>query len=141
MYVEFRRVDWPFASTFRIAYRTQTHAETVQVELKEANVVGRGEGLAVSYHGETADSMLVQLTAVERDVAKGISRADLHALLPAGGARNAIDCAFWDLGAKRAGRRAWELAGIKSVKPLLTAYTLSLDTPEVMGRAGVAARQ
>lgn len=141
MYVEFRRVDVPFASTFRIAYRTQTHAETVQVELKVGKLVGHGEGLAVSYHGETADSMLAQLTAVKRDLAKGISRAELHALLPAGGARNAIDCALWDLEAKGAGRRAWELVGIKSVQPLITAYTLSIDTPEAMGRVAAGARQ
>jgi L-alanine-DL-glutamate epimerase-like enolase superfamily enzyme len=75
------------------------------------------------------------------DLTNGISRKDLQTLLPAGGARNAIDCALWDLQAKRAGCRAWELAGMKSVNPLTTAYTLSLDTPEAMGLASDGARQ
>jgi L-Ala-D/L-Glu epimerase / N-acetyl-D-glutamate racemase len=139
MQVEFRRVNWPFASTFRIAYRAQTTAETVWVELKEGALTGRGEGMCVFYHGETIDSLLAQLTTIESDLAKGISRAELQTLLPPGGARNAVDCALWDLEAKRTGRRAWTLAGIESVQPLLTAYTLSMDAPEAMGKAAAAA--
>ena len=138
MQVEFRQVDWPFASTFRIAYRAQTTAETVWVELQEGTLTGRGEGMCVFYHGETIDSLLAQLTAVRDDLVKGISRAQLQELLPPGGARNAVDCALWDLEAKRAGRRAWTLAGIDSVRPLLTAYTLSIDLPEAMGKAAAA---
>jgi L-Ala-D/L-Glu epimerase / N-acetyl-D-glutamate racemase len=138
MQVEFRRVDWPFASTFRIAYRAQTTAETVWVELKEGTLTGRGEGMGVFYHGETIDSLLTQLTAIEDDLVKGISRKQLQELLPPGGARNAVDCALWDLEAKRAGRRAWALAGIDSVRHLLTAYTLSVDSPEAMGKAAAA---
>ena len=138
MQVEFRHVDWPFASTFRIAYRAQTIAETVWVELKEGTLTGRGEGMCVFYHGETIDSLLAQLTAVRDDLVKGISRAQLQELLPPGGARNAVDCALWDLEAKRAGRRAWTLAGIDSVRHLLTAYTLSIDLPEAMGKAAAA---
>lgn len=141
MRVVFRRVDFPFASTFRIAYEVRTHAETVRVELTDGKLIGRGEALGVSYHGETADSLLAQLKAVKKDLANGISRTELQALLPPGGARSAIDCALWDLEAKRTGRRVWELAGIKSVNPLITAYTLSMDTPEAMGRAAGAARQ
>ena len=138
MEVEFRRVNWPFASTFRIAYRSQTTAETVWVELKDGTVKGRGEGMCVFYHGETIDSLLTQLKAVENDLVKGISRAQLQELLPPGGARNAVDCALWDLEAKRAGCRAWTRAGIESVRPLLTAYTLSVDSPEAMGKAAAA---
>ena len=139
MQVEFRRVNWPFASTFRIAYRAQTTAETVWVELKDGALTGRGEGMCVYYHGETIDSLLIQLKAVENDLVKGASRAQLQELLPPGGARNAVDCALWDLEAKRAGRRAWTLAGIDSVRPLLTAYTLSMDSPEAMGKAAATA--
>jgi len=138
MQVEFYPVNWPFASTFRIAYRSQTTAETVWVEMKEGFLTGRGEGMCVFYHGETIDSLMSQLTAVKNDLVNGISRAELQALLPPGGARNAVDCALWDLEAKRAGRRAWTLAGIESVKPLLTAYTLSIDTPEATGKAAAA---
>lgn len=141
MHVEFHRVDWPFASTFRIAYRARTHAETVLVELKEGDLIGRGEALGVFYHGETPDSIIAQLSHVKQDLTNGISRKDLKAMLPPGGARQAIDCALWDLEAKRAGRRAWQLAGIESVQPLTTAYTLSVDTPEAMAAAAAAARK
>jgi L-Ala-D/L-Glu epimerase / N-acetyl-D-glutamate racemase len=111
------------------------------VELKEGGLMGRGEALGVFYHGETVDSLLTQLMSVKSELANGISQIDLGKLLPAGGARNAIDCALWDLEAKRAGCRAWELAGLKSVDSLITAYTLSVDTPEKMGRVAAAARQ
>jgi len=140
MRVEFRRVDWPFAKTFRIAYRVELVANTVWVELTDGPHVGRGEALGVSYHNESVDSMLAQLEAVRGTLEKGISREQLQQLLPPGGARNGVDCALWDLEAKRAGRRAWELAGFKSVNPLLTAYTLGLDSPVAMGEAAAAAR-
>jgi L-alanine-DL-glutamate epimerase-like enolase superfamily enzyme len=141
MRVDVRRIDWPFASTFRIAYEVRTHAETVQVELKDGNLVGRGEALGVSYHGESADLLMTQVINMKNNLANGISRVDLQSLLPAGGARNAIDCALWDLEAKRAGTRAWELAGIKAVRPLITAYTLSMDAPEVMADTAAALSQ
>ena len=139
MHVELRRVDWPFASTFRIAYESRSHAETVVIELRDGDWVGRGEALGVSYHGETADSLLAQLAAIQAQLTRGVSRRELQALMPPGGARNAIDCALWDLEAKRAGRRAWELAGIARVRPLRSAYTLSMESPEVMARAAAAA--
>src|SRR5690606_32040780 len=134
MRVEFRRVDWRFLSTFRIANGARTHAETVHVYLHAGGTVGRGEALGVAYRREDADAILAQIAAVKNDLVNGLSRQDLARILPAGGARNAIDCALWDLEAKRAGRRAWELAGLHSVRPLLTAYTLSLDMPAIMRR-------
>lgn len=136
--VNFRQVDWPFTSTFRIAYRTQNVAETVLVELREGNHVGRGEGLCVVYHGETPESLLQQVSEVRNDLVNGLTRESLQSRLPPGGARNAIDCALWDLEAKLEARRAWELAGIASVNSLVTAYTLTMDTPEAMGRAAAA---
>src|SRR5689334_22845336 len=102
MQIEFNQVNWPFASTFRIAYRVQTTAETIQVRLRDGPFVGRGEALGVSYHGETVQSMLAQLASVTDNFDAGVSRADLESLLPPGGARNAVDCALWDLEAKRA---------------------------------------
>jgi L-alanine-DL-glutamate epimerase-like enolase superfamily enzyme len=125
-------------AVFRIAYKTQTHAQTIVVELQEGEWMGRGEALGVSYHGETADSLLEQLTAVSGELRNGPSREELQDLLPPGGARQAIDCALWDLEAKRQGRRAWELADIHGVQPLLTSLTLGLDTPEAMGRTAAA---
>jgi L-alanine-DL-glutamate epimerase-like enolase superfamily enzyme len=139
MHVEFRRVDWHYKSVFRIAYQAQTLAETVVVELRDGPRVGRGEALGVSYHGETADSLLQQLIAVKNQLHSGLTREELQVLLPPGGARNAVDCALWDLEAKRLGRRAWHLAGISSLNPLTTDFTLSVDTPEAMGQAAAAA--
>lgn len=141
MRVEFRRVDWELAAPFRISYRTSTVAETVVVELRENAAVGRGEGVGVSYHGETADSMMKELDAVRPALERGITREALQELLPPGGARNAVDCALWDLHAKRAGRRVWELAALTTIRPLVTAYTICLDTPELMGQAAAAAQR
>jgi L-alanine-DL-glutamate epimerase-like enolase superfamily enzyme len=138
MRAEFSQVDWPFASPFRIAYRVQDVAETVQVKLTEGSLTGRGEGMAVSYHGETIESILAQLESVKDTVERGVSRAELMHLLPAGGARNALDCALWDLEAKRAGQRAWILAGLTTVRPLTSAFTLSLDTPEAMAEVAAS---
>lgn len=134
MQVEFRQVDWPYARVFRIAYRVSAVAETVHVRLTDGPYVGCGEALGVSYHGETVASMLAQLDRVKAQLCAGISRAELSTLLPPGGARNAIDCALWDLESKRTGKRAWELAGFSSVRPITTDYTIGLDTPEAMGR-------
>ena len=141
MEVRFRQVDWEFTTPFRIAYRTRTHAQTVLLELEQNEKRGRGEALGVSYHGETVASLLMQLEAFARDLASGLSRAELQKLLPAGGARNVVDCALWDLEAKHAGRRVWNLIGMPPVRPLVTTYTLGADAPEAMARAAAAASQ
>jgi L-Ala-D/L-Glu epimerase len=134
-----RRVNWEYSSVFKIAYRTRTHSETVVLELEEAGLVGRGEALGVFYHNETIERLCDELQSVTPKLRAGVSRSELPNLLGPGGARNAVDCALWDLEAKRSGRRAWELAGMEAVRPLLTAYTLSVDTPEAMARAAAAA--
>jgi L-Ala-D/L-Glu epimerase len=139
MQIDFSRVNWPYASTFRIASPEWEPCETLQVVLRDGEITGRGEGLAVFYHGETIDSMLAQLEHARGDIARDVSREELRDILPPGGARNAVDCALWDLAAKRARRRAWELAGVATVKPLTTAYTLSVDSPDAMQRAAAAA--
>ena len=141
MQVRFRRVDWEFAAVFRIAFRTRTHAQTIVVELEQDGLVGRGEAAGVSYHGETAGSLLDQLAGMTKELSKGLSRAELQGLLPAGGARNAVDCALWDLDAKRLGRRVWDMAGMGRAHSLATTFTLGLDTPEAMRRAAAAASQ
>ena len=139
MHVRFYRAEWEFKRPFRIAYRIRTHAATVVVEVQEGSAVGRGEAAGVSYRGETIDTLLEQLAGVALDVQNGTSREHLEKLLPAGGARNALDCALWDLESKRSGRRAWELAGLEGVRQLLTAYTLGVDTPEITGQAAADA--
>ncbi|HEV2271652.1 MAG TPA: N-acetyl-D-Glu racemase DgcA [Steroidobacteraceae bacterium] len=130
MQVEFHRVDWPYTIPFRIAYRASTVAETVQVQLTDGPHVGRGEALGVSYRGETIDSILADLVKIKDALCAGVPREELASLLPAGGARNAVDCALWDLEAKRMGMRAWELAGFPSLKRIATDYTIGLDTPK-----------
>jgi len=132
------RVDWEYAAVFKIAYRTRTHSETLLLELEEDGLVGRGEALGVFYHGETIDSLCAQLESLAPQLKGGISRETLPGRIGPGGARNALDCALWDLEAKRSGRRAWELAGFSSVSPLQTAYTLSVDTPDAMACAASA---
>src|SRR5688572_1153045 len=105
MRLRFHGVDWKYASVFRIAYQTYTHAETVLVELEDVDgVVGRGEAMGVSYHGETIDKLLEQLSRVANMATDSLTHAQLEQLLPPGGARNALDCALWDLQAKRSGR-------------------------------------
>lgn len=141
MQVEFHRVDWPFADPFRIAYETRTVSKALQVHLTDARFVGRGEAIGVGYHGETVDSMLSQLQSIKAELSAGISRAELRHLLPAGGARNACDCALWDLEAKRTGKRAWELAGLRFLGELTTHYTIGVDTPEKMAQVAVARAQ
>lgn len=134
MQVEFRRVDWPYVRPFRIAYQVSTVAETIQVQLTDGSYVGRGEALGVSYHGETVESMLAELQRAKGALCAGISRSELPTVLAAGGARNAVDCALWDLEAKRMQRRVWDLAGFSSVGQITTDYTIGLDTPEAMAR-------
>jgi L-Ala-D/L-Glu epimerase len=141
MLVEIRRVEWRYETAFHITGRAFASEEAVQLELRDDSFVGRGEGIGVYYHGETADSLLTELRGIESELSSGISRAELQSLLPAGGARNAVDCALWDLEAKRAGRRAWDLAGIRAVAPIASDYTLSLGTPEAMAQAAIKFRQ
>ncbi|HEX6112283.1 MAG TPA: N-acetyl-D-Glu racemase DgcA, partial [Geminicoccaceae bacterium] len=95
-------------------------------------VRGLGECLPYPRYGESVEGVLAQVAAVPAD---GLTRARLQGLLAAGAARNAIDCALWDLEAKRGGRRVWQLAGLPEPGPVITAFTLGLDTPERMGAA------
>lgn len=139
MEVRFRRMSWEYVAVFRIANLTRTHVQTVVVELEEGGLIGRGEAAGIFYRAETVDTLLDQLSSVANDLRNGMSRADLQTLLPPGGARNALDCALWDLEAKRLGRRVWQLVGLQTARALLTTYTLGLDTPEGMGRSAAAA--
>jgi L-alanine-DL-glutamate epimerase-like enolase superfamily enzyme len=137
MRLEFAQVDWPFKHAFRRAGAVSTSASTIQVRLSDDAAEGRGEALGVRYHGETPASLLAQLESV-RAAFRGkarVSRTELQSWLPDGGARNALDCALWDLEAKAAGRRAWQLAGMETARPLTTSVTLSVDGPAAMAAA------
>ncbi|MEX0759601.1 MAG: N-acetyl-D-Glu racemase DgcA [Tistlia sp.] len=131
--------SWPIAGTFTISRGSRTRAEPVVVTLTDGQHSGRGECVPYARYGETVESVLGQIES-QRGALEGdqLDREGLQAALPAGAARNALDCAFWDLEAKRSGQPVWRLAGLPAPAPVTTAYTLSLDTPERMGRQAAA---
>ncbi len=128
---------WPIRGRFAISRGSKTAAEVVVVELSDGDYLGRGECVPYARYGESCDSVIELIRGIETELANGLSRERLAMRLPAGAARNAVDCALWDLQAKRSGQRAWVMAGIATLYPQVTAYTLSLDTPEKMQQAAV----
>lgn len=123
---------------FRISGYVFEHAPVLRVELEEAGHRGRGEASGVYYFDDTPEGMLETLEGMRGVIEAGIDRASLQHLLPRGGARNALDCALWDLEAARAGKPAWALAGLSKVRPLLTTWTLGADDPGTMQSIAVA---
>jgi L-Ala-D/L-Glu epimerase len=121
----------PLERPFVITGHTFVNLEAVVVTLTSDGHVGRGEGDGVYYLGETQQSMLEELESVRKQVEAGITRAELQDLLPAGGARNALDCALWDLEAKSSGQRIWKLLGMQP-KTLTTVATVGMGTPQEM---------
>ena len=111
----------------------------VVVELVRDGLVGRGEAVPYARYDETTEGVLAALSALRSEVEAGLTRERLQAMLPPGAARNALDCALWDLEAKRAGVRAWTLAGKARLDPVKTAYTISLAPPAAMAEAARAA--
>lgn len=132
------RETWPLARAFTISRGAKTSAETVLATVAGDGVTGRGESVPYAHYGESIDGVVAQLELLVPAVAGGMDRAALQVALPAGAARNALDCALWDYEAKRRGIPAWRLAGLTEPGPVTTAYTLVLDTPEAMGRAAQA---
>ncbi len=123
---------WPIDGAFTIARGSKTEAVVVTVAITEDGVTGRGEGTPYPRYDETPDSVLAEIEAERGVIESGAFRTGLQAVMRAGAARNAIDCALWDLRAKREGRRAYEILGLERLEPLKTAYTLSLAAPEAM---------
>ena len=128
MQIDVTRDKFPLAQVFRISRGARTEAEVLTVTLRDGDFVGRGECVPYARYDETLASVEAQIAALPLD----ITRKGLQDLLEPGAARNAVDCALWDLEAKRAGKRVWELAGLPAPKPEITAYTLSLDEPAAM---------
>jgi L-Ala-D/L-Glu epimerase / N-acetyl-D-glutamate racemase len=123
---------WPIAGSFTISRGAKTEAAVIVAELSDGQYRGRGECVPYGRYGETLAAVADAMAAIGEEIARGLDREGLQQAMPAGAARNAIDCAFWDLAAKRAGRPAHALAGLPPPQPLTTAYTLSLGTPEEM---------
>jgi L-alanine-DL-glutamate epimerase-like enolase superfamily enzyme len=130
--------SWPTIRPFRITGKVWNVFEPVVVELSLDGCIGRGEALGIPYRNETAEHLMAQVESVRDRISAGIDRPTLQALLPPGGARNAIDCALWDLEAKLSGRTIWELTGV-APKALETVYTIGIDTPEEMAARSAAA--
>lgn len=127
MQITVTRDVFRLAQVFTISRGSRTEAKVLTVRVSDGTHQGMGECVPYARYGESLESVTAQI----ENVAVPVDRAGLYAL-PAGAARNALDCALWDLEAKRAGKRAWELAGLPAPGPEITAYTLSLDTPEAM---------
>ena len=126
---------WPIAGSFAISRGAKTEAAVVVAELSDGNVRGRGECVPYARYGETIEGVTAALEAMRPQIQQGLDRHALQHAMPAGAARNALDCALWDLAAKRAGRPAYDLAGLPAPGPVTTAYTISLAEPTVMAQA------
>jgi L-alanine-DL-glutamate epimerase-like enolase superfamily enzyme len=126
---------WPLAATFAISRGSKTEAVVVVAELSDGTHRGRGEAVPYARYGETPDGVVAAIEALRPVVKRGLDRAALAHALPAGAARNALDCACWDLSAKQDGRRVQELAGLSDPGPLTTAYTISLASIAEMAAA------
>lgn len=119
----------PLKAPFRISGYVFEGFDVIVVTLDDGSHRGRGEGAGAYYLGETAETMLAALEPHRAAIEQGASRAELQTLLPPGGARNAVDCAMWELEAARTGLPAWRIAGIDPPRPLVTTFTLSADDP------------
>jgi L-alanine-DL-glutamate epimerase-like enolase superfamily enzyme len=131
--------NWPIRGTFAISRGAKTEAVVVTAEIGDGKARGRGECVPYTRYGENVESVRATLEAMRPRIEAGLSRAELQKVMPAGAARNALDCALWDLAAKRAGRPAYELAGLRAPSPLTTALTISLAAPDIMAAAARAA--
>ena len=126
---------WPIAGHFTISRGAKTEAVTVVAEISRGGHVGRGECVPYPRYGETPEATLEAVLATQEAVARGLDRSALQILMRPCAARNALDCALIDLEAKTAGRRAWDLLGRTAPRACITAYTISLGSPEAMAAA------
>jgi len=128
MQIEVTSDVFRLAQVFTISRGSRTEAKVLTVRITDGGVTGVGECVPYARYGETLESVTAQIAGLSGV----LTREGLYDLLPAGAARNAVDCALWDLEAKRSGTPVWQLAGLAPLKPEMTAYTLSLDMPENM---------
>jgi L-alanine-DL-glutamate epimerase-like enolase superfamily enzyme len=126
---------WPIAGSFVISRGAKSEAVVVVAELRDGSLVGRGECVPLARYDQTVEGEAARLKDLAEAIAGGLDRTALQGALPAGPARNALDCAFWDLEAKRAGKPVHALAGLSAPRPVATALTISLGTPESMAVA------
>jgi L-alanine-DL-glutamate epimerase-like enolase superfamily enzyme len=134
------RRAWPLARPLTTAHGVKTTVDVVVAEISDVESRGRGEGVPLQRYGESIDSVVAVLEATKGAITSGLNRDTLQSALPPGAARNALDCAFWDMDAKRAYRSVAELAGLGAVTPVVTAFTLAFDTPDKMAEMAAAVR-
>ena len=134
------RRNWALARPFATAREAGTAVDTVVADISDGDSRGRGEGVPMARFGEDVESVFATLNAQKGAVSAGLNRETLQAALPPGAARNALDCAFWAIEANRAFCAVADLAGIGTVKPVVTAFTLGLDTPGAMAELAAAQR-
>lgn len=126
---------WPIAGNFTISRGAKTEAIVVVVRIHSADKTGRGESVPYERYGETIEGVVGAIESQAEAIARDLDRQSLRRSMPAGAARNAIDCALWDLEARQSGRSAAETLGLAPLRPVETAYTLSLGSPETMAVA------
>jgi L-alanine-DL-glutamate epimerase-like enolase superfamily enzyme len=131
--VTFSVEPWEFKSPFRITGYTFATAQLLHVVIRQNGAAGSGEAAGIYYVGETGESMLAQVAAVKHALEQGAGRSELRSLLPPGGARNAIDCALWDLQAKLEHKSIWELTGIHPAQ-VQSVHTIGIGTPAEMAK-------
>ena len=131
---------FPILGNFVISRGAKAEAAVVVATIEDRAWRGRGEGVPYARYGETVDSVLAQIGSVRSAIEAGADRVALQTLLPPGAARNALDCALWDLAAKRSGVPAHLLAGVAPPVPVATAFTISVGAPEEMAQAAALAR-
>lgn len=135
--IDAREETWPLDKPFRISRGTRAETRVVVVTLTDGQHSGRGEGVPIKRYNQSPASVLAEIESIKS--APNLHREQLQKLLPPGAARNAVDCALWDLEAKISGKRAWELADISIAPEVETTFTISLDSPEAMAAATQAA--
>ena len=138
--VKIKTEIWPVAGAFSIARSSVTEISVVTVTLIEGAFIGRGECRPYARYDETPKSVTDQIETIRQNIEQGLTIQDLQSLLPPGAARNAVDCALWDLKAKQRGQSISEIMGITKPQARKTAYTLSIDTPSKMSKAAMNAR-
>lgn len=138
MDVRTRLEKWPLRSPFHITGRSFTAIDVLVVTLSDGEFTGHGEAAGVLYKNDTPAGMARQVEGLGKELQAGVTREELHELLPACGARNAVDCALWDLEAKRAGLSVQKLAGLPEPRPLLTTYTVGAAEPRLMAERALA---
>src|SRR5205823_4885250 len=134
--IDAQEQSWPLDKPFRISRGSRTEARVVVVTVSDGRHIGRGEAVPIRRYNQSPVSVLTQIESIKS--VRPLDRDQLQKLLPAGAARNALDCALWDLEAKISGKRAWELAKISLAHEVETSFTISLDTPAAMAAAARA---